>query len=244
MPVNYKLVSAILVIFLFLPFTGILNFDVVMTGLGTVQRTRDDALRSREGYLTTAMEQLPHGLQQGLISSRIKKFTNRHKPKIESQITELISNQRLSEQTFSKKRSVFLWPVAGIDPVITSTFYEDREGKKHRALDIAVPIGTPIIASYNGVVFKGDQGDGGLGKYVYIVHNNGLTTYYGHLSDWAPIKDGTAVNTGTLIGWSGNTGRSTGPHLHFAIKSAQSFVDPALLLVDLQSNSTMKGKSW
>lgn len=89
-----------------------------------------------------------------------------------------------------------------------------------RAIDIAVPVGTPVYASAGGrVVIANNSGwGGGYGTYLIIEHNNGSKTLYAHHSKNI-AKLGQYVSQGDMIAYSGNTGRSTGPHLHFEIRS-------------------------
>jgi murein DD-endopeptidase MepM/ murein hydrolase activator NlpD len=89
--------------------------------------------------------------------------------------------------------------------------------KFHNGVDFAVPIGTPVLAAEDGVVLMaGNNGRVQYGKYIVIKHSNGLATLYGHLSRHA-VATGSAVKRGDIIGYSGNTGYSTGAHLHFTV---------------------------
>ncbi|MCB1051324.1 MAG: M23 family metallopeptidase [Acidobacteria bacterium] len=99
-----------------------------------------------------------------------------------------------------------------------------RKRAFHSGLDISAPIGTPVYAPASGVVtVQGLQG--GFGNTIVISHGNGLETRYGHLSRFNTAK-GRKVKRGDLIGYVGNTGRSTGPHLHFEIHKDGQAVDP------------------
>ncbi|MBC7961362.1 MAG: M23 family metallopeptidase [Steroidobacteraceae bacterium] len=83
----------------------------------------------------------------------------------------------------------------------------------HRGIDIAVPVGTPVRAVRKGrVVFSGDHR--GHGTTVIVEHDNGDRTLYGHNSI-VRVHSGDLVESGTVLAFSGNTGRSTGPHVHF-----------------------------
>jgi murein DD-endopeptidase MepM/ murein hydrolase activator NlpD len=96
----------------------------------------------------------------------------------------------------------------------------------HEGIDLAAPTGTPIHAASDGIVV-GATLNGGYGNWIRIDHSRKLSTVYGHLSEFAPgIKEGAEVSRGDLIGFVGNTGRSTGPHLHFEILSNGKAVDP------------------
>jgi murein DD-endopeptidase MepM/ murein hydrolase activator NlpD len=91
-----------------------------------------------------------------------------------------------------------------------------RWGKMHNGIDIGAPIGTPIYAALDGVVsFSGIED--GFGKVIKIDHGNGIETIYGHCSVLG-VSNGKAVSRGDKIGEVGNTGRSTGPHVHFELR--------------------------
>ena len=95
--------------------------------------------------------------------------------------------------------------------------------KHHNGTDFAAPTGTPIMASGNGTVIKaGWCGNGG--NCVRIRHNSSYTTGYGHLSKFA-TKTGRRVRQGQIIGYVGNTGMSTGPHLHYTVKYNGKFIN-------------------
>jgi murein DD-endopeptidase MepM/ murein hydrolase activator NlpD len=96
----------------------------------------------------------------------------------------------------------------------------------HRGIDLAAPIGTPIIASADGTVeWAGWRG--AYGRYVRLTHGGGLSTGYGHLSDYAPgVAEGTSVRQGQVIGYVGSSGRSTGPHLDFSVLVDGNSVNP------------------
>lgn len=97
---------------------------------------------------------------------------------------------------------------------------------KHDGIDYAAPSGTPVRAAAAGVVRTvGPRGVNG--NLVSIVHPHGFETFYAHLSRFAPgIKPGSRVKQRQLIAYVGSTGRSTGPHLHFALKRSGTLVDP------------------
>ena len=92
----------------------------------------------------------------------------------------------------------------------------DKVYSFHNAVDLGIPTGTPIIACSSGVVTKSSNSGGDAGIFIEIKHDNGLTTRYLHLSKRL-VEVGDRVYAGQQIALSGNTGKSTGPHLHFTV---------------------------
>lgn len=118
------------------------------------------------------------------------------------------------------------WPVAGI---LTSGFGNRRDpltgqAALHSGIDISAPPGRPVAATASGVVVKTEQ-YGGLGRAVFISHGFGRTTVYGHMSRLL-VSPGQKVERGTPIGLVGNTGRSTGYHLHYEVRVDGKAVNP------------------
>ncbi|MGI6232354.1 MAG: peptidoglycan DD-metalloendopeptidase family protein [Prevotella sp.] len=111
--------------------------------------------------------------------------------------------------------------------VVTSNF-GSRWGRKHKGLDIKVYIGDTIRAAFSGKVRIVRYEAGGYGNYIVIRHNNGLETIYGHLSKQL-VRENDVVRAGEPIGLGGNTGRSTGSHLHFETRLCGVALNPALL---------------
>ena len=112
------------------------------------------------------------------------------------------------------------WPVSG---PITSGF-GPRGGRMHEGIDIAVPEGTPVHAAAAGtVIYAGWLG--GYGNLVVIDHGGGLSTAYGHNSGLV-ASAGESVAQGDTVAYSGNTGHSTGPHVHFEVRIDGTAVDP------------------
>ncbi|HEY1074606.1 MAG TPA: peptidoglycan DD-metalloendopeptidase family protein [Patescibacteria group bacterium] len=97
----------------------------------------------------------------------------------------------------------------------------------HTGIDYRANVGTPIVAAADGVVIVATETgwNGGYGKTVLISHTGNKTTRYGHMSD-VSVRSGQRVSQGELIGYSGNTGRSTGPHLHFELRVGGRAVSP------------------
>ncbi|MBI5454107.1 MAG: M23 family metallopeptidase [Deltaproteobacteria bacterium] len=125
-----------------------------------------------------------------------------------------------------------IWPARGW---VTSAFGERISPfsgtlQPHRGIDIANRVGTPVVAPANGVVIEAID-DEGLGKKVTVFHGFGYKTSYGHLSQTF-VKVGQKVKRGTKLGLMGNTGRSTGPHLHYEVTLNGVPVDPARYLLN------------
>ena len=114
---------------------------------------------------------------------------------------------------------------------ITDIFgYRPRRRRVHNGIDIKVYVGDTIRSAFDGKVriVKNQGRRRGYGKYVVIRHNNGIETLYGHLSKWL-VTEGQNVKAGQPIALGGNTGRSSGSHLHFETLLAGKNLNPALM---------------
>jgi len=106
-----------------------------------------------------------------------------------------------------------------------------KRAKFHKGIDLAAKKGTPILAPADGIVIVA-QPAGGYGNYVRIRHPGKVETAYAHLSRYhAKLKVGLKIAKGDIIGYVGNTGRSTGPHLHFEVIKKGRHVNPRPYLV-------------
>jgi murein DD-endopeptidase MepM/ murein hydrolase activator NlpD len=105
-----------------------------------------------------------------------------------------------------------------IDPVY-------KVSKFHAGLDFAAPVGTPIYATANGRVKNASHEEGGYGNNVLLNHGYGYETLYGHMVKMK-VRSGQSVKRGEVIGWVGNTGKSTGPHCHYEVHKNGNAVDP------------------
>jgi murein DD-endopeptidase MepM/ murein hydrolase activator NlpD len=119
-----------------------------------------------------------------------------------------------------------LWPVEG---PVTGSFGEridpfNGEGAFHSGIDIGALYGQPIVAPAEGVVVFADQ-MGGYGRAVILDHGHGLTTRYGHLKNFV-VFAGQHIHRGDTIGYVGDSGRSTGPHLHYEVRINDVPVNP------------------
>ncbi len=145
----------------------------------------------------------------------------RQKEEFSSLLSSLHDKSRLLASTPSIRPIDGGWITSRFDYRI-SPFTGLREF--HHGLDIAARIGTPVMAPADGtVIFSGKKGT--LGNSIIIDHGNGIITRYGHLSKRL-VKRGQTVKRGDLIGKVGNTGLSTGPHLHYEVRKHGVPVDP------------------
>ncbi len=128
-------------------------------------------------------------------------------------------------------KGILSWPLSVIK--ITQVFGDTAfsrttnayNGKGHNGVDFAASIGTPVKAALSGVIKGTGNTDNAcpgasFGQWIFIEHGNGLSTIYAHLS-LIKVSAGQRVTTGDIIGYSGNTGFSTGPHLHFGVYATQ-----------------------
>ncbi|WP_435615872.1 M23 family metallopeptidase [Streptomyces coelicoflavus] len=142
-----------------------------------------------------------------------------------------------TKKTATKKKAV-----SWVDPVkkyaLSASFAQNGGmwAHKHSGQDFAVPAGTNVVATHGGTVVKAGgngAGDGpAYGNAIVIKHGNGTYSQYAHLSK-VNVKIGQVVKTGQSIAKSGNTGNSSGPHLHFEIRTTANYgsaVDPVAFL--------------
>ena len=108
--------------------------------------------------------------------------------------------------------SGFVMPVKG--PVTSPYGWRARFGRMHRGVDISLRVGDTVRVAFDGKVRLTKYEGKGYGYYVVVRHDNGMETVYGHLSRFL-VKPNQRVRAGEPIALGGNTGRSTGPHLHF-----------------------------
>jgi len=120
----------------------------------------------------------------------------------------------------------YIFPINGKHKITDDYSDHKRRGSVAPGTDFAVKIGTPVYASRGGKVKIAVYGKGSGGTMVEISHAKGtVRTGYKHLSKLA-VKPGQKITQGALIGYSGNTGASTGPHLHFDMRVMRRYVDP------------------
>mmetsp|Transcript_1873 Transcript_1873/g.3213 ORF Transcript_1873/g.3213 Transcript_1873/m.3213 type:complete len:139 (+) Transcript_1873:935-1351(+) len=112
-----------------------------------------------------------------------------------------------------------------------SSEFGPRWGRNHEGVDMAANQGTPIFAAQDGVIEYADW-QGGYGKLLTLSHGGGYQTRYGHCHELVG-KRGQKVKAGDMIGTVGNTGQSTGPHLHFEVRKNGKALNPRQLICDI-----------
>jgi murein DD-endopeptidase MepM/ murein hydrolase activator NlpD len=157
--------------------------------------------------------------------------------KLQGKINRLIERQFQHGNIPSKYNGTLIWPMAGS---ITQPFgctgfaWEPPFGSCahfHSGIDLVAPYGTPVRASGAGrVVYIGwNYADGADPAFIVVIaHSSGLSTWYAHLQSRYPVHAGQVVKKGQTIGWEGNTGHSTGAHLHWMVEFNGGFANPQL----------------
>ena len=112
-----------------------------------------------------------------------------------------------------------------------------RHGRPHTGVDLPYPTGTPVHCAFDGKVRLAER-HRGYGNLVIVRHENGLETFYGHLSR-IDVQPGQWLTAGDVLGLGGSTGRSTGPHLHFETRYRGNAFDP-LWIIDFESGTLRK----
>ena len=137
--------------------------------------------------------------------------------------------------------SGFQWPVTGrISGVFGSQrILNGQPRRPHVGIDIAAPLGTPVLAIADGVIALVLQDMFFTGKTLMIDHGHGLASVYAHM-DKILVKEGATVTKGTVIGLVGKTGRATGPHLHWGISLFATHLDPELVAGEMPKDKRGK----
>ncbi|MGL4721676.1 MAG: M23 family metallopeptidase [Desulfovibrionaceae bacterium] len=172
--------------------------------------------------------------KQELLTKKIQNFLRQLEANVRlEEVRQQDLMHSLADQKDLTASTPSSWPVKGR---VSSRFgirpspFGTSAADFHRGLDIAAPQGTPIKAPAKGVVvFVGR--DGGYGNVVFIKHRAGITTRYAHMREYA-VKKGQKINKGDIIGRVGNTGRSTGAHLHYEVRVGGVSVNPMRYIIN------------
>ncbi len=170
-------------------------------------------------------------------TGRLVDWVNRDLESLGQEITSRERSLRELKKVLEDKRSLLastptIWPVSGL---ITAGYGYRRspftgQRELHEGLDIAAALGTPIVATADGIVsFVGPLAS--FGNVVFINHGHGFTTFYAHTSS-IRVKEGQSVKRGEVVASVGMTGRTTGPHVHYEVQVNGSTVNPLKYIVD------------
>jgi len=143
---------------------------------------------------------------------------------IDDVVAEPVEREKERPKTAYKKMD-FIWPVQGK----CMDLFEDNERRRHQGIDISSILGTPIKASSTGVVIYSGNTIKGYGNMVILRHSEEFVTVYAH-NQVNLVEEGMSVEKGQMIAKVGQTGRASGPHLHFEIRIDNKAVDPLLYL--------------
>ncbi|WP_008312696.1 M23 family metallopeptidase [Leptolyngbya sp. PCC 6406] len=163
-----------------------------------------------------------------LAQSRLPRLSSQIQSEVRPALEETLAEEEAREEAFPSAK-----PIRG-EVEVSSEFglrpnpFSGRSYEFHNGIDFRGAIGTPIYATAKGVVVKAVQ-SGGYGKHVVIDHGYGYETLYAHLSK-IDVEVGDRVQRGKVIGALGNTGRSSGPHLHYSIYRKGQAVNPRYYL--------------
>jgi murein DD-endopeptidase MepM/ murein hydrolase activator NlpD len=185
-----------------------------------------DTVRCNTWLLERAGVKMENIIDSGLCTVCHKDLINSYRGNIESgrkTVDEVVEVPAVAQVVLrgTKSKPTYMFPVTNWN--VTSNFGY-RWGRLHAGTDVGVPQGTTVRASRGGQVITAGW-VGGYGNCVIIDHGDGVSTRYGHLSQ-VLVSVGQYVDQGDQIALSGNTGRSTGPHLHFEIRINGEAVDP------------------
>ena len=207
--------------------------------LNTLLEENKEILATLQGEADEAQMQLDLSAEQlSGLSAEIQEYYRLQREALEAQQAAAESGSNdgsgggydyendTSSDNFVDAGGGWVWPTPG-NYYLTSQFHEGRSYEWHDAVDIGASSGTAIYAANSGTVVSSFSGcshysswcscGGGYGNYIWILHDNGYETIYGHMSSTA-VSTGQYVAAGQKIGYVGSTGWSTGPHLHFELR--------------------------
>ncbi len=144
--------------------------------------------------------------------------------KVEIYIDDVVSEQG-EKARIAYKGLDFTWPVEGK----INQGFEENENRRHQGIDISSAVGAPIRASNAGTVMYSNNTIKGYGNLIILRHSEELVTVYAH-NQMNLVEEGAWVEKGQIIGKVGQTGRASGPHLHFEVRKNNKAIDPLLLL--------------
>lgn len=215
--------------------------QVNQTFEASIQKLQDQLTsyedRTRDLAIAAGVESLGDGIEAGIGGGAPDEASFMDLPNIQARAALLDGaldtvEDRLEQRMRWISSTPAITPVRGI---LTSGFGYRADpmthGRgNHQGIDIAAAYGLPVHASGDGLVLEAGE-QGGLGKAVFIAHGYGLTTRYGHMSA-ITVRPGQRIKRGDVIGKVGNTGRSTGPHLHYEVRVDGEPLNPIGYMLD------------
>ena len=220
------------------------EFEKVNNTLQTVQKRDDSIYRTLFG-----VEPIPENVRRAGVGGADRYEHLREQPhsellvKAHSKLDRLGQKLEVQKRSFqelmrtAKKKRAFMTHVPAIQPIRDDRIDRVASGygmrfhpiyrvlKMHSGIDFTADIGTPVHATGDGKVERIERDHSGYGHNILIDHGHGFETLYAHLSDFK-VREGEAVKRGQVIGETGNTGTSTGPHLHYEVIEEGRKVDP------------------
>lgn len=218
------------------PYTGSTdkNTWIAMAGIGLSTKPGDYAfsIKRADGLsVNTKVTVAKKKYAEQHLTIKNKRKVNPIKQDLKRIASERIRKSKAKKKFTNTLPNVdFIWPISGRISSIFGLrrFFNEQERRPHSGLDIAAPEGTPIKATASGTVI--DSGDFFFsGNMIYLDHGQGLVSMYAHMSKLL-VKPGDYVTQGEIIGEVGETGRVTGPHLHFAVIANRTLIDPMFML--------------
>ncbi|HEX7186580.1 MAG TPA: peptidoglycan DD-metalloendopeptidase family protein [Thermoanaerobaculia bacterium] len=194
--------------------------------------------RTRDLAIVAGIESLGDGVEAGIGGDApAEEISPEDLPKMEARAAELSGAlDKVEDKLEQRVRWISSTPaIAPVKGILTSGFGYRNDpithgNGNHQGVDIAAGPGQPVKASADGIVMRAGE-EGGLGRAVFLAHGYGLTTRYGHLSA-VTVRPGQKVKRGDVVGRVGNTGRSTGYHLHYEVRIDGSPVNPLAYILD------------
>jgi len=210
--------------------------------LTELRKARDDIKKLEKATANQLAIQRNAFVKRNYTAAQLKRAMAREisaQNALKRRIRDLIASQQLGGNIPSQYNGSLGWPMGGVvtqEYGCTGFDWEPPAGNCghfHNGIDIAAPMGTPIRAAGDGiVVFAGPNPYDPYPKawIVIVAHSTNLQTWYAHLETNIPVRAGQRVGAGQVVGYVGMTGRTSGPHLHWAVVLNDSFANPRLFL--------------
>jgi murein DD-endopeptidase MepM/ murein hydrolase activator NlpD len=199
---------------------GTLDKTVIQMGVGGPEPAADPSVESLTPLSRERLSEVSEQLDKLLRQARFQEESYQ-------QVLRVLQDDQIARETTPSIRPLqrgYLSSRYGrrIDPFTGRPAF-------HNGVDFSAPIGTPVHATADGVVVRASR-RGRMGKMVELDHGNGVHTRYGHLNGFT-VHRGQRVHRGDLIGYVGNTGRSTGPHVHYEVVQNGKTENPFLFII-------------